>query len=260
MKNALIIYFLSLSLSGIAERSVDSTKTAQKNSFRICLFQNTWNLLENEQKPGFEFFPVTPQGYGIGLIFERNLTKGFFYRAGIEYSRLGMGLSVSFNRNDYPMFFEQDTMMEFSRKGYTAYFNNHMVSGSFLLGRNWTYKTHHQLNTSIGLGFSRFYFTKKQELIFLENPITEPRLIAVFTLGNDRMGMYYIPFCLDYMNTKHKIHYGVGFSLNYGISRFSNQIFDTDQAIVLFPQTNQVERFAASLKNQYYGLRLFVGF
>lgn len=260
MKKATILFLAFWALSINAQRSTDTTKSAQKNSFRICLFQNTWNLLEYEEKSGFEFFPTTPQGHGIGLIFERNLSKGFFYRAGIEYSSFGKALSVYFNRNDYPMFFEQDTMREYSRKGYTAYFNNHIVYLSFLLGRNWTYKTHHQLNTSIGLGYSRFYLTKRQELIFLENPITEPRLIAVFTLWNDRMGMNYIPFCLDYINTKHKIHYGAGFSLNYGISRFGNKIFDSDQAIVLFPQTNQIERFAASLKNQYYGLRLFVGF
>jgi hypothetical protein len=260
MKKATILFLAFWALSINAQGSTDTTKSAQKNSFRVCLFQNTWNILEYEQKPGFEFFPVTPQGKGIGLIFERNLSKGFFYRAGMDYSSINIDLLVEFNRNDYPMFFEQDTMREYSGTGFRAFFRNHNLNLSFLLGRNWTYKTHHQFNTSIGLGYSRFYLTDTQELIFLENPITEPRLIAVFTLTNIRYGMNYIPFCIDYINTKHKIHYGAGFSLNYGISKFGNYYFEYDQAIVLFPQTSQVERFGASLKNQYYGLRLFVGF
>jgi hypothetical protein len=257
MKPLLLLILVLYFNYSLGQETPSGIETPKGYSVRLFIGSNTWADAEYKNRDGFESRPIKSIGATIGLSYEKYLLQSVFYRATIEYAQVNEQNNITFNRNNYPMFFEKDTMNDFSGRGYTGLLSNHKISGSILIGLDWEFRHFHKIKTSSGIGFSQFLFPNLQQLFRIDQSDDNSQIIAIFNISNPISSAFFLPLNLDYINSKHKIHYGLGLSYVCGFNRYLHQ---SENAIILFPQTNQMERFTVSRLFQYSGIRFFVGF
>jgi hypothetical protein len=254
----LIITILAVSIKTYGHDSI----VIKKNRFYVHLGRSHWNNPTLDQLEDITSKYVAFRTIDLGVHFERKFSPKFYYNISLNYMQLNTQMDLNFNRNNFYPYFNSDTSGTFRSRSFSNYFENKSFGLSGTIGYEWIQSNAFLLKSCAGFNFAHF-ITKESRFIEYESIGGVPfgEALAIINqpepTSSRRLVVPALRLGIEFVFTKTKLNFGLGFNVNLGLER----LFESKPAVDFLPFSSDYRRITNSeMRFNYSGIRFFVGF
>ena len=258
--SATFLYFFT-SLSLFSQETEDKVK----NRFLLSYGANEWSYLKITAANDFKYENQNWRAFHIGVDFQRQFHKHFFYNVGLQYMRLPIRSVVTFDRVNYRDYFTDiDSSDSSAELNLRPQLDSKILALNLMIGANFKVYKQHSINFSVGLSRYWFFMDAIQNIqyYYLDDWIKQDpnKASFAFTINEPARNIVRlfnaVPFRLDYLNSNNKINYGIGLIYNWNPGVFIR----SGMGFVFLPSTPHRLILRSEMNGSFVGVRIFAGF